>query len=242
MTRVRVGALRHGGAAAPPLTPPPPPVATKLLSEGPAPRKSYYLFTVCAASSRFLPALPLPNPPFCSETTLPFPSTVPAFSSLGAGTQTAVGVEAQGMLGGARFLPLKTQGPLPKRSGQGVDWWAAVGIRVCMFACLVRGLAHQCVPCLAGVIGGCGACRRGLPLAIVITGIWPLGFQWVFSATIPPQFPIPSSRLGDFSHPTPHPSASGKEPSFTHGIPTTSLRGETTKGLPAPAAGAPLLQ
>lgn len=174
MTRVRVGALRHGGAAAPPLTPTPPQLPPSCCPRGRPHGKAtiYSPFVPPPAASfrlcRSLTPLSVPRQPF--------PSTVPAFSSLGAGTQTAVGVEAQGMLGGASFLPAKTQGPLPKRSGRGVDWWAAVGIRVCMFACLVRRLAHQCVPCLARVTGGCGACRRGLPLAIVVTGIWPLGF------------------------------------------------------------------
>lgn len=96
--------------------------------------KSYYLFTVCATSSRFLPALPLPNPPFCSETTFPFPPAVPAMSSLGAGTQTDVGVEAQDMLGGARFLPLRTQGPSKAlRAGCGLvgGGWHK-GVHVCV--------------------------------------------------------------------------------------------------------------
>lgn len=63
MTQVGVGVFHQGSTAAPPLTPTPP-VATKLLSEGLAPRRSYfYLFTVCASSSRFLPALPQLCPP-----------------------------------------------------------------------------------------------------------------------------------------------------------------------------------
>lgn len=62
-----VSGWRGGRASAPPT---PPPLATELLSEGPAPRRSYfYLFTVCASSSLFLPSCPPPTRPvtaFCS--------------------------------------------------------------------------------------------------------------------------------------------------------------------------------
>lgn len=57
--------------------PPPnfPPLATELLSEGPAPRRSYfYLFTVRATSSLFLPSCPPPTRPvtaFCSGPSRP---------------------------------------------------------------------------------------------------------------------------------------------------------------------------
>lgn len=52
-----------------------PPLATELLSEGPAPRQSYfYLFTVRATSSLFLPSCPPPTRPvtaFCSGPSRP---------------------------------------------------------------------------------------------------------------------------------------------------------------------------
>ena len=85
---VGVGALCPTGGAAAALPPHPPPRATKLLSEGPAPRRScFYLFTVCASSGRSLPSSPYPLAP-----------PTPALRSRGccaprprAGSQTAVG-------------------------------------------------------------------------------------------------------------------------------------------------------
>lgn len=62
MTQARVQVLRQC-AALPPLPPNFPPLATELLSEGPAPRQSYfYLFTVRATSSLFLSARLPPAP------------------------------------------------------------------------------------------------------------------------------------------------------------------------------------
>lgn len=74
VTRASVGALCQGGCGCHPI---PPPLATELLSEGPAPRRScFYLFTVCASSGRFLPSgfcrFPRPAiPALCSGTPAP---------------------------------------------------------------------------------------------------------------------------------------------------------------------------
>lgn len=67
---------------------PAPPLATELLSEGPAPRRSYfYLFTVCSSSSLFfLPARLQPAvTAFCSRTAAP----------LGGRSQVAAGLGAE---------------------------------------------------------------------------------------------------------------------------------------------------
>lgn len=171
------GALCQGGAATPPPTPTLP-IATKLLSEGPAPRRSYfYLFTVCAFSSCFPPSGSAHLAPSHPHPTL----------SKGAGSQTAW-MEPVSCSEWARD-------PVAERWEQ-----AVFGLRAHIFVSHKR-LAHQYVPCLGGVTGRCGACKGALPLATVVTGIWPLGFQWVFSATIPPRAPIPSSWLG--TPPTP---------------------------------------
>lgn len=66
---------------------PAPPLATELLSEGPAPRRSsFYLFTVCSSSSLFLPTRLRPAATaFCSRTPVP----------LGGRSQVAAGHEAE---------------------------------------------------------------------------------------------------------------------------------------------------
>ncbi|XP_036087476.1 LOW QUALITY PROTEIN: uncharacterized protein LOC118611365 [Rousettus aegyptiacus] len=118
---------------------PAPPLATELLSEGPAPRRSsFYLFTVCSSSSLFLPTRLRPAATaFCSRTPVP----------LGGRSQVAAGHEAEDhatrRARGTGYTDwpgvesvLRSEGsgdPLPERSGHawaGRRQWAE-GTRFC---------------------------------------------------------------------------------------------------------------
>lgn len=130
---------------------PAPPLATELLSEGPAPRRSsFYLFTVCSSSSLFLPTRLRPAATaFCSRTPVP----------LGGRSQVAAGHGAEDATRRARDTGytdwpgaesvLRSEGswgPPPRTLGACVGWQAAVGGG--------HAFLWERGPCLGGVTGG----------------------------------------------------------------------------------------
>lgn len=238
VTQVRVRVLCQGGvAAALPRPPPPhfPPLATELLSEGPAPRRSYfYLFTARASSSLSLPSCPPPTSPvtaFCSG---------PPRPGWGLG-------QAQAATGHRLKTPHHVQGcrvdPGWRDRVRAGRWWLVEGMPVG----LLRALA---APCSAGVTGGgeewhpwgVGPARE--PCFGPLWSLWDLA-TWKpmdVLATVPPQSPpLPHPLLLAWRLPA-QPLILQPQNKNLLKIPATGLGQETGKGRPAQAAGGHLSQ
>lgn len=184
------------GAALPPLPPLNfPPLATELLSEGPAPRRSYfYLFTVRATSSLFLPSCPPPTRPvtaFCSGPSRP---RAQGRGGGGAGSDRhGVQTEDSPLCAGVRGRPEQKD---RMRAGQ------PQLAEACL--CLLRALAAPCLGLQEGMrngtLGECGLQSSPAFGHCGHCGTWPPGFPRVFSATAHLSLPVPSSWLGDCPH------------------------------------------